>query len=532
MGNIPMVVNVFLLRNHITRFDEAIDDEARAATTEIAGAAALDFQCRFYLGAENQHRPTWFAFVAPGLVRPLPNRIQSGVSGVVVLMASNRFFAITFGRGRHLLAPGSYEEDFGLKVALNRIAENDLKSIDTKTYDEIVTSARIQTSRDAGLESFGVDVARDLLRAVQGKPRDPTFGTKLAGSDAVTLSRPDLDFTGLADLCDELLVAYGETTYQHRFGWVDNVRQVRDRATLRLLEDALVVALRTRHLGNMHLTLPEQENSMEIDAYRFTRSGRSVDFPSLELGAYLQHSIGAHLPDLVIEDLRNHRIKIRYAGSEDFELRSSILQSLVWETSISGNVYTLFDGRWFKVDSSYSAQVQQYWQSVLRTPYALPEAVHGESEGTYNTRVAAADSRLALFDCRPIRPANAQSPVELCDLLSEHGHFIHVKRRYASATFSHLFAQGSVSAEAFMRDAAFRTLALNEVNTLGKNGHVALFPQGRPSANDYEVVFAVIAPATAAPHLLPFFSAVNFRQHGQRLETLGMRVSLQHVHVI
>lgn len=83
-----------------------------------------------------------------------------------------------------------------------------------------------------------------------------------------------------------------------------------------------------------------------------------------------------------------------------------------------------------------------------------------------------------------------------------------------------------------LRSLAQRHLIFNVDSILGKNGHIALFPQGRPSANDYEVVFAVIAPATAAPHLLPFFSAVNFRQHGQRLETLGMRVSLQHVHVI
>jgi len=524
---VVVVVNVFLLRTHIVGPRDAIDPEARV--DEYAAAAGLDFQCRFFLGPPNEHPPTWFDFVNPGLIRQLPRRVQAGVSGVVVLAAAGRFFAITFGRGRYLLAPGSYEEDFGLKVALNRIEENDLKTMDTKTYDEIVTSARIQASRDTGLESFGVDISRDILRAVEGRPKDKQFATRLAGADAVTISRSGLVFADLADLCDELLTAYGEIGYRLKFPWVDNVRQVRDVSTLTMLDAALVTAIQTGNLGTMHLALSDDERAIGIEAYRFTRSGDSVEFPTLELAAYIQHSLGRRLPDLSIETLRQHRIKVRYAGSADFEPHAPIYQSLVWETSITGEIYAFFDGRWFAVETGYSNQVQQYCQGLIRQAYPLPNANLGEKEADYNRRAAGAAAGLALFDLQRLRATNGRSPIELCDLLSDKGHFIHVKRRYASATFSHQFAQGSVSAETFMSDLGFRQSAIRLLRRLRKRNHIPLFPKDRPTARNYEIVYAVVAPASAAAHLLPFFSAVNLRQHGQRLETLGFRVALQHV---
>src|SRR5438128_641799 len=145
-----MVLTVFLLRTHVVRLDDAIDPDAEG--TVFRGGAALSFQCLLFLGDQQTHRPDWYNFIGNNLLRPLPPRAQAGVSAVLIVEASARKFAITFGRGRFLLAPGSIEEGFGLKVSLNRVEAADLKSIDTRTYDEIVTSSKIQVSRDAGIE--------------------------------------------------------------------------------------------------------------------------------------------------------------------------------------------------------------------------------------------------------------------------------------------------------------------------------------------------------------------------------------------
>jgi uncharacterized protein (TIGR04141 family) len=520
-----VLVTVFLLRGHINRFDDAIDPDSGA--TEFAGAAALNFQCRFFLGPQRSQAPSWFEFVSPGLVRPLPNLVQAGVSGVLVLQASNRLFAVTFGHGRYVLASGVFEEDFGLKVALNRIDENDLKSIDTKTYDEIVTTSKTQVSRDAGLENFGVDVARDILRAVQGRPKNPLFATRLSGADSVALSRPGLQFDELGALCSELLVAYGETTYQAKFKWVDNVKQVRDIATLRTLDAALVVAMNARTLGSMHLTLGD-DSGLDIEAYAFRGAG-AAEFRNLDLGAYLHHAAPARRGQLTSDMLKSHRVKVRYAGAAEFELGASMYESLVWETTISGDTYAFFDGRWFRVERNFSTEVQNYWRGLPRCAFALPVASILDSEGDYNAGAAAAMASIALFDKVRLTSAAGFSPIEFCDLMSDQGHLIHVKWRYSSATFSHLFAQGSVSVETFLREDSYRQQIVAKLTAWGKTSHLPLVPRTRPTAGNYEVVYAIIAPATASNDLLPFFSAVNLRQHGQRLSTVGVRVSLYHI---
>lgn len=523
-----VVINVFLLRSLVKRFDQPIDRKTNAVQV-FRGAANLEFDCRFFLQVPQQHPPTWISFVNSGLGSPLPNLYLSGASGVLVIKASNRFFAITFGRGRYLLMPGSYEEDFGLKVALNRVDGDDLKSIDTKVYDEMVTSSRIQVSHDSSIEDFGVNLSRDILRAVQGRAKDQTFANRLAGSDAITLSRSDLDFHELGSLCSDLLIAYGEKTYQSRFKWVDNVRLVRDAVVLKNLDAELVAALKSRRLGNMHLALSEIENTINISAYRFTGMARAGEFLNLELSGYLRDAVGKRLAVLTAEMLRKHMIKVRVAGSADFELRSSVYQSLVWETTLKGKTYALFDGRWFEVDSSYAQEVTNYCNGLIKMAYPLPSAGLNETEGDYNKRIAASDPSLALFDCQPLKPTGASSSIEFCDLMSDRGHLIHVKWRYSSATFSHLFSQGSVSAETFIRDQGFRQEVSQKLSTHGKSKHLSLVPAIRPAPTNYEVVFAVIAPSSAASHLLPFFSAVNLKNHGQRLETIGVRVALQHI---
>lgn len=524
---VAMVITVFLLKTHINSFDAAVDRSLH--TRVFHGSATLGFDCRLFLQTPRPHPPTWADFVNSGLASPLPNLTLAGASALLVLHVSGRYFAVTFGRGRYLLVPGSYEEDFGLKVTLNRVDADDLSSIDTRLYDEIVTSSRIQVSRESSIEEFGADLSRDILRAVQGKARDSSFASRLAGADALTISRSALQFSELGTLCSDLLVAYGETAYRTRFGWVDNIRVVRDGTTITSLESALISALKSRNLGSMHLALSEIENTIDIAAYRFTGSGRTIEYSSLELGAYLKDAVGARLQRLTIAKLKQHRVRVRLVGSADFENRATIFDSLVWETTISGKTYALFDGRWFEVDGNYSQDVQQYCSSLLRTAYPLPTAGLDESEGDYNKRAAMADTRLALFDCSPLRPTGARTTIEFCDLMTDSGHLIHVKRRYSSATFSHLFAQGSVSAETLIRDQGFRQEAAQHLNGLGRTNHLVLLPTTRPVASNYEVVYGVIAPGSAARHLLPFFSAVNLRNHGRRLETIGVKVSLQHI---
>jgi uncharacterized protein (TIGR04141 family) len=45
-----------------------------------------------------------------------------------------------------------------------------------------------------------------------------------------------------------------------------------------------------------------------------------------------------------------------------------------------------------------------------------------------------------------VKPEEATTPIEFCDLLSSNKGLIYIKKKTRSATLSHLFAQGTVAA--------------------------------------------------------------------------------------
>jgi uncharacterized protein (TIGR04141 family) len=156
---------------------------------------------------------------------------------------------------------------------------------------------------------------------------------------------------------------------------------------------------------------------------------------------------------------------------------------------------------------------------------ALPQAQAGEKEPDYNQRAANADQRLALMDGKLARCSGGQGPIEVCDLFSSNREFVHVKRKSRSATLSHLFAQGAVSGEAFLRDSQFREDAKGIV-AHSRPSLAPLIPLTRPTTSDFEVVYAIIAKSSSSsPLSLPFFSELHLMQASQRLQLLGYTVS-------
>lgn len=124
----------------------------------------------------------------------------------------------------------------------------------------------------------------------------------------------------------------------------------------------------------------------------------------------------------------------------------------------------------------------------------------------------------------------AATPLEFCDLFDRQGRIIHVKKRSASSTLSHLFAQGSVACETFLRDQRFREAVQDDLVAMHKPTHAGLIQITHPIAGNYPVVFAIITKdSTAWPPPLPFFSAVNLMHHVTRIQSMGFPVSLQYI---
>jgi uncharacterized protein (TIGR04141 family) len=194
------------------------------------------------------------------------------------------------------------------------------------------------------------------------------------------------------------------------------------------------------------------------------------------------------------------------------------------------------EGRWFEVTDSLSRAVSNYWHSLGQSGVQLPSSAKTEQEAEYNRRVAANPShRFVNLDARIARPGGASSGIELCDLLTADGEFLHIKRKSRSSTLSHLFSQGAVSAQAFIGDGVFRDrireAIAKQVPEVQQTNWLSLVPPSTDGVDKsrYTVSYAVIAPARDEDSWLPFFSQLNLMQHGKTLTNLDLKVTITRI---
>lgn len=435
---------------------------------------------------------------------------------------------LTLGYGRNLLKPDCFELGFGLRAALNRVDPKRIRSLDLKNYEDLVVSTRRQTSRNSDLGTYGLDVARDLLRAVTGEPSDPKFAKRVTGADACTLNVP-ITAGGLGKKCEQLFEAWQDNQYKTHFDWIDHLNEVRDAAQIDRLNAKLIDALKSRDTEMLHLAPADPVDWQAVDGFRIAGTG-NTEYDDLDIDQYLTN-LGDKLDDLTIEKLRSYHVMVRWAGSEQFQNKWALFSCLVWETIFNNHLYSLVDGKWFEIESSFAKRVRKFVKALPSPSKPLPSASVGEDEANYNERVANGNPNLVCLDKDLMKPTDAASQIECCDLFSKQREFIHVKKKTRSATLSHLFSQGTVAAREFLQDGPFREQIVDKLKTKdGKSGFVSLIPAAnkRPIAGDYEVAYAVIAkPNPKWPASLPFFSQLNLMQHAKLLQGLGFRVTLQ-----
>jgi uncharacterized protein (TIGR04141 family) len=125
-----------------------------------------------------------------------------------------------------------------------------------------------------------------------------------------------------------------------------------------------------------------------------------------------------------------------------------------------------------------------------------------------------------------IQYGGGKSKVEFCDVYDPAGRIIHVKRYAGSSVLSHLFAQGVVSATAFISDEQFR----REVNKLLPAAARLKAVGKKPNTGEYEIAY-VVASRSDRALTLPFFSRVTLRNAYTQLTNFGFRTTLTKVQV-
>jgi uncharacterized protein (TIGR04141 family) len=488
----------------------------------------------FYFVSKPPSRLAWVPYVQE-IAPTLPDLSSSSASGVLIVDAQDRHFALTFGYGRSLLDMSKIERKFGLRVALNRIDPAQLRSMDTKTFEDLVVTRTLQASKSTDLPTFGVDVSRDILGAVTGEPRDTSLSKRLSGADALVLGT-STRASELPKMLGEVLDAFSEETYKDNFAWIDHLSLLTDGALIDVLDERMAQQLAAGDTGGTHMAMPEPIGWEDIESFKIT--GSRTTFLDLDLDEYLE-SLGDGRSKISVPILKGRQVAVKFLRSGEYDGRWTLYNCLISEQRVDGHLYVLIEGRWLAVSETLAQEVDAFAMALPASQTTLINSNLGETEPVYNKRVASEGlGEVLCLDAKIQVPGGASSGIELCDLLSADGEFIHIKRKSRSSTLSHLFAQGSVSATTFVSDGVYRdgvrAMIESSVAPAEKDKWLSLIPPGSENIDrsKYTVSYAVITNSEKpGADWLPFFSKLNLMQQGKQVRSLGFGLSISKIDI-
>lgn len=469
-----------------------------------------------YIGKHTLKPPKWSGrFV--GFVDPNEFGKTMAPGAVLLFEVDGRTFALTFGTGRFLMEPECYEERFGLLTVLNSINEDAIKSIDKKTIDSIARQTREQASRDVRARDFGLDVERDLLRAVTGTPTERELGQRLYGMDGLKVT-VKADLQDLPALIQKYYTKYQETAYKTTFPWVDQLTEVKQKSLKTSLDAEMVKLIEQGKYERCWLAAPDIIEWDVIAGFRYGSSTKCDPLPDLDF-----RDFRAHLPDGAnIDRSTLDRRVCCYDGNDTRIHEWSVYQCINCEIDDEkGNAYLLSGGKWYRVAKGFVEDVNKFVKGIEQYGFALPDYSH-KGEGEYNEYVASKfKDRFLLQDRRNIVHGGGASKIEFCDLYDKEGAaIVHVKRYGGSSVLSHLFAQGLTSGELFKSDSAFQKKVIAQLG---------LEKCAKPE--QHTIVFAVISKSKGKALELPFFSRLNLKHAVRRLTNFGYKVQIAKINV-
>ncbi len=519
---------IFLLKPEVTTFESALTEIGRERLSRNELQSQLPFEGVLYFRRSVVNRPSWMTFVSEGIVEPLPEVLGQHAAAILFVKVgmerNSRILAFTFGYSRHFLDVDAIESNFGLKAALNILNHESLRVVDIQAIEEGTIHTRRQLSQISPVTAFGLDISRDLLRAVTGRTMGEEFGSWATGADSLALSGVRLEFSQLADLGGRLISAYPSDRYREAFGWIDHVRILPENTQIvGQLDSQLLDSIHARDYARMHLAPPAllawertPDFSYNVDALR------ESSFADLDIRQFVE---AIPLDGLSAIDLRKkYKIIVRYDEVE--EMAWPVYRCLVFEADHNEHTYVLCGGRWYQVARELVTSVNDYLATITRCGLSLPCAVAGQSEAAYNQAAATGREDLLLLDAQLVKLPGVAGSIEICDLFSAQGHFVHVKKWARSSTLGHLFNQGFVSAKLFKLDSRFRQALLDRIPATHEIMRTLVSTNESPQPGRYEVVYAVITGNVRDwPSGFPFFSKLCLKQACEQLQMAGYRVS-------
>lgn len=473
---------------------------------------------------DNDPKPPWWKGYF-GIKKTL-NQVTKGA--LIFLPIKGHCFALSFGHVAHYLDDSSYEYDFGLRVTLNSVDPQKLKSTDILEPGE-ARRKRTQVPVDSDLTYFDFDRDSTILKSLTGKVKEEykPFFKHATGASNLHISSPIVS-SELISLCEKLLELYASEAYKITFPDIQNIAPVRDPEIVENLNAKLLKAFQDKD-DALNLTVPDLINYRDNVHAIFSGAGSSRIYDDVYMGRYYEYleENDCEIKSLGVEDFKRHKLCLSDEEGSPRGENYSIYKSMVFDAQLNEETetYHLCEGQWYKVEKDYVSELESFldplWEDIQ-----LPSYKHAR-EGAYNQGVANDDDSFICLDEKNISPLK-QTQIEPCDLYTvkdSSATFCHVKRSTLSSQLSHQFNQGTNAIELLkLEPQAMAKLKVLITEKKGTAGVPFISPLDRQK---FRVCFCIVTrkDKKGKSRNLPLFSRISLKRSMRSLRVMSVQGS-------
>lgn len=522
-----MKLTFYLFTDTVVDFEDALDKAKLTGDDgfkEIPLVEELPFEAKAYFQQNRKTKPKWLDYIKDYVQIDEDDIYNATNSFLILIRTDGRIFAVTKGFGFSALNRKKLEKGFGLRVVLNEIDPQRVKSIDVRKIDTTTKQKRVFLTKNSPIYDFDFEFDEDLINIISGQPSDTALARKLMGSDSLSVTA-NIGFLELSEKCTQLLNSFNKDVYRQNFPFIDYLRVVKDQETIAELENLLTTALENRETERIMLAYPEIPDFEQIEHFKIWHTFSNDFIEEVDLGQlydFLDENdleVDINGTYIIGLDSNDHPVTKKY----------TLHEFIVYETTLNHVRYLLSLNRWFELADNYVDEINRSLQTIEEIMDGfLPPMSYRQREDTYNLSVVNSNATIRLFDKRNY-PVEGRSKIEVCDLLTSNNEFICVKKYNGSSTLSHLFSQGLVSATLLYDEPTYRKFILD--NCPEGFGPLAF----NVNSIDKQSITFVFAIATNTPgplaESLPFFSKVNLTKANKNIRRMGFDVKVYKIQI-
>src|ERR1700733_3778918 len=230
---------LYLAKSDAKAFEDLLTQTARdrvnAGNVIIKDSTGLGNNARAFIFDNIPQQPKWLLDLS-GVFGGLPPLKNKSSCAVVVFEHAKRTFITSFAHGWQYVDEAKIEMDFGLKVVVNSLSDDNVKRVDRSHLGEAINGVS-QSAFQRNLQAFGIDEALDLVRRITGRTDEDDFADSLAGATALKITR-EMTLSELAEVAEEALARFQSDAYKKTgFQIIDKVQPILDQVLLAKLDE-------------------------------------------------------------------------------------------------------------------------------------------------------------------------------------------------------------------------------------------------------------------------------------------------------